>query len=175
MAMRYAVFKQEQFKQPHYNVGSVHAADAEMALLNARDVFGRRPNAVSMWVAPESAIFARTAEQLAEIGDHTSEPFSHANEFAIQTYCIFRKISQRRAMTYVGYVGEVIATNCDDALKKAIATYPADEVFVWWVVPKNAITATETGAEKSWFDPALDKSYRQQSYYNDATRSLKNK
>jgi ring-1,2-phenylacetyl-CoA epoxidase subunit PaaB len=36
----------------------VHAADAEMALQNARDLYTRRKEGVSIWVVPSSAIVA---------------------------------------------------------------------------------------------------------------------
>lgn len=42
----------------HKHVGSVHAADAEMALINARDLYTRRSEGVSLWVVPASAIVA---------------------------------------------------------------------------------------------------------------------
>jgi ring-1,2-phenylacetyl-CoA epoxidase subunit PaaB len=34
----------------HKHVGSLHAADAEMAIENARDVYTRRMEGVSIWV-----------------------------------------------------------------------------------------------------------------------------
>jgi ring-1,2-phenylacetyl-CoA epoxidase subunit PaaB len=42
----------------HKHAGSVHAADAEMALQNARDLYTRRKEGVSIWVVPSSAIVA---------------------------------------------------------------------------------------------------------------------
>ena len=39
---------------PHEHAGSVHAADAEQALQNARDVYARRGEAVSIWVVPSA-------------------------------------------------------------------------------------------------------------------------
>ncbi len=42
----------------HRHVGSLHAPDAEMALKNARDVYTRRNEGVSIWVVPSSAITA---------------------------------------------------------------------------------------------------------------------
>ncbi|TAF34236.1 MAG: 1,2-phenylacetyl-CoA epoxidase subunit B [Cytophagales bacterium] len=44
------VFVQSKAGQPHKHVGSVHAADQEMALQNARDVYARRNEGVSIWV-----------------------------------------------------------------------------------------------------------------------------
>ncbi|HHM21068.1 MAG TPA: 1,2-phenylacetyl-CoA epoxidase subunit B [Bacteroidetes bacterium] len=42
----------------HRHVGSVHATDGEMALENARDVYTRRMEGVSIWVVPSKEIIA---------------------------------------------------------------------------------------------------------------------
>jgi ring-1,2-phenylacetyl-CoA epoxidase subunit PaaB len=42
----------------HKHCGSVHAADSEMALQAARDVYTRRGEGTSIWVVPSAAITA---------------------------------------------------------------------------------------------------------------------
>lgn len=42
----------------HKHVGSLHAADAQMALENARDVYTRRQEGVSIWVVESKHIVA---------------------------------------------------------------------------------------------------------------------
>ena len=42
----------------HKHVGSIHAADAEMALQAARDTYTRRNEGLSLWVVPSAAIVA---------------------------------------------------------------------------------------------------------------------
>jgi ring-1,2-phenylacetyl-CoA epoxidase subunit PaaB len=42
----------------HKHVGSVHAADARMAMESARDTYTRRLEGVSLWVVPSAAIAA---------------------------------------------------------------------------------------------------------------------
>lgn len=42
----------------HKHVGSLHAADAQMALDNARDVYTRRQEGVSIWVVESKHIAA---------------------------------------------------------------------------------------------------------------------
>lgn len=42
----------------HKHVGSLHAADAEMAVENARDVYTRRSEGVSIWVVKSADIHA---------------------------------------------------------------------------------------------------------------------
>ncbi len=52
------VFVRSKAGLAHKHVGSVHAADAEMALENARDLYTRRGEGSSLWVVPSSAIVA---------------------------------------------------------------------------------------------------------------------
>jgi len=42
----------------HKHMGSLHAADAQMAIENARDVYTRRNEGVSIWVIPSDQITA---------------------------------------------------------------------------------------------------------------------
>jgi ring-1,2-phenylacetyl-CoA epoxidase subunit PaaB len=54
------VFTQGLAGAPFEHAGSLHAADAEQALQNARDVYARRGEAASLWVVPSAAITAST-------------------------------------------------------------------------------------------------------------------
>jgi ring-1,2-phenylacetyl-CoA epoxidase subunit PaaB len=47
----------------HQHVGSVHASDAEMALRNARDLYTRRGEGVSIWVVPAAGITASSPDE----------------------------------------------------------------------------------------------------------------
>lgn len=47
----------------HRHVGSLHAADAEMALENARDVYTRRQEGVSIWVVESKNITASNPKE----------------------------------------------------------------------------------------------------------------
>ena len=42
----------------HKHVGSLHAADAEMAIENARDVYTRRNEGISIWVVESKYLHA---------------------------------------------------------------------------------------------------------------------
>jgi ring-1,2-phenylacetyl-CoA epoxidase subunit PaaB len=161
---RWEVFKQDTPSKPHQAVGSVHAADPEHALLTARNVFARRPQAVSMWVAPASAIFSVTKEELAQRPTPNAEREARA---AISEYLIFRKTSHKRSMTFVDYVGELEATSPEHALKLAQERFTDAEALAWWIVPASSVTKSEESPEtvESWFAPAKDKTYKQQSYY----------
>ena len=52
------VFIRSQHGLAHKHVGSLHAPDAEMAINNARDVYTRRNEGVSIWVVRASDITA---------------------------------------------------------------------------------------------------------------------
>jgi len=47
----------------HQHVGSLHAPDAEIALRNARDVYTRREEGVSIWVTPSAEITASSPDE----------------------------------------------------------------------------------------------------------------
>jgi len=51
----------------HRHVGSLHAADATMALENARDVYTRRQEGVSIWVVESDQITASNPEKQGEL------------------------------------------------------------------------------------------------------------
>ena len=59
----YEVFVRSKRGLNHVHVGSVHAADADMALRHARDVYTRRNEGVSIWVVRSSAITASSPEE----------------------------------------------------------------------------------------------------------------
>jgi ring-1,2-phenylacetyl-CoA epoxidase subunit PaaB len=56
------VFVRSKQGLDHKHCGSLHAADAEMALTMARDVYTRRMEGVSIWVVPSAAITASAPE-----------------------------------------------------------------------------------------------------------------
>jgi len=53
----------------HKHVGSLHAADAEMAIENARDVYTRRNEGVSIWVVESKHITASSPSQSESLFD----------------------------------------------------------------------------------------------------------
>ena len=51
----------------HKHVGSLHAADAQMAIENARDVYTRRMEGISIWVVESKYITASNPEEAGEL------------------------------------------------------------------------------------------------------------
>lgn len=163
---RWEVFKQDTPRKPHQAVGSVHAPDAETALLTARNVFVRRPKAVSLWVTPADAVLARTREQLSADTDWQTPADPVESADPPQPYAVFTKSSQRRAMTFVDHIDTITAASPAHALAAAVTKHGGVEAaWVWWIVAEADLHRSEPDAADSWFDPALDKTYRQQSSY----------
>lgn len=157
---RYEVFKQDRPDGPFRNVGSVHAPDAELALMNARDVFARRPACVALWVVADAAFLRRTAEELA--GERGSRG-ERETEDSIQ-YAVFSKQSQRQAMTYVDYIGEVTARSPQEAIREATDSFGEDTGIVWWVCPAGAIVASDPD-ELPGLEAATGKLFRMPNQY----------
>lgn len=67
------VFIRSRTGLAHRHVGSVHAVDAEMALQNARDVYTRRGEGLSIWVVPSSAITASNPDDKGELFDPAAD------------------------------------------------------------------------------------------------------
>src|SRR5216684_6049430 len=59
----YEVFVRGKRGLNHVHVGSLHAADDEMALHNARDLYTRRNEGVSIWVVRASDITASSPQE----------------------------------------------------------------------------------------------------------------
>lgn len=159
---RYEVFKQDRPGKPHESIGTVHAVDAEMALQNARDLFARRPKCHSLWVTPVTAITSMTAQELARDDSWRAaiDP-THPG----QTYLVFQKQTERRGMTFTAHVGEVTASSPAHALQCALDAFDQDEVFVWWVVPQTAVTASDENDIETLFAAPAEKLYRLPNQY----------
>ena len=63
----FEVFIRSKNGLEHRHCGSLHAADAEMALENARDVYTRRAEGVSIWVVESKYITASNPEENGEL------------------------------------------------------------------------------------------------------------
>jgi ring-1,2-phenylacetyl-CoA epoxidase subunit PaaB len=57
----------------HKHVGSLHAADATMAIENARDVYTRRQEGVSIWVVESKYIHASNPDEAESLYDPAND------------------------------------------------------------------------------------------------------
>lgn len=164
---RFMVFQQEGEGKPFVHNGTVHAPDAELAMLNARDVFARRPEATAMWVVPAEAIFTQTREQLLEsgTGDQSIK--------RLTGYYVFAKFSEQAQCQQVG---QVQAASPEAAVRVAIRQYGDKEVLWWWVFPASAVTESAAGDARSMFTTARDRTFTDQAEYPVVTmmRSIRN-
>lgn len=68
----------------HKHVGSLHAADREMALQNARDVYTRRNEGVSVWVVKSTDIAASAPDERdAFFAPAAEKTFRHPTYFQV--------------------------------------------------------------------------------------------
>ena len=78
------VFTQSAQGAPHEHAGSLHATDAEHALQNARDVYARRGEAISIWVVPSAAITASTPGDAGPFFDPAADkPYRHPQFYKV--------------------------------------------------------------------------------------------
>ena len=63
----YEVFIRSRSGLEHKHVGSLHAADARMAIEHARDTYTRRQEGVSIWVVRSSDIVASDPAEAEEL------------------------------------------------------------------------------------------------------------
>lgn len=78
------VFTQPAGGAPHEHAGSLHAPDAEIALQNARDVYSRRGEAVSIWVVPSGSITASAPEDAGPFFDPGNDkPYRHPQFYKV--------------------------------------------------------------------------------------------
>jgi ring-1,2-phenylacetyl-CoA epoxidase subunit PaaB len=156
---RFVVFLQSAINEPHQYVGSVHAPDAEMALMNGRDVFVRRPECISLWIVAASAILAKTAEELAK------EPLPEASDTSlpVETYLVFQKLTHKG--TFV-YRRDVEASSPQDAMRQGVDS----SALATWVFPVRCVERSEPRDAAPMFAPAHDKTpFRDQAEFRITT------
>ena len=66
----------------HIHVGSVHAADPEAAVQNARDTYTRRSEGVSIWVIPSAMVHASDDSE-AMFAPFEDKPYRHPTFYEI--------------------------------------------------------------------------------------------
>ncbi len=68
----------------HVHAGTVHAPDAELAMQNARDLFTRRSEGVSLWVVKSTDITASDPDERDSLFDPAADKtFRHPTDFEL--------------------------------------------------------------------------------------------
>ena len=80
----YEVFVRSKHGLTHKHVGSVHASDNEMAMENARDLYTRRSEGVSIWVVPSDTITASASDEKEVLFDPSEDKiYRHASFYEL--------------------------------------------------------------------------------------------
>ena len=77
------VFVRQRRGMSHVHAGSLHAPDAETAVQNARDVYTRRLEGVSIWVVPSTALTAFDPADAADYIGANEKPYRYATYYEI--------------------------------------------------------------------------------------------
>jgi ring-1,2-phenylacetyl-CoA epoxidase subunit PaaB len=77
------VFIRQKRGLSHVHAGSLHAPDADAALLAARDVYTRRVEGVSIWVVAASDIVASDPDDAEPFFESIEKPYRHATHYDI--------------------------------------------------------------------------------------------
>jgi ring-1,2-phenylacetyl-CoA epoxidase subunit PaaB len=78
------VFVRSAHGLAHKHVGSLHAADPEMALQNARDVYTRRNEGASLWIVRASDIVATHPEDREALFTAAEDkPYRHPTHYTV--------------------------------------------------------------------------------------------
>ncbi|MBR7889522.1 1,2-phenylacetyl-CoA epoxidase subunit B [Marinomonas sp. A79] len=80
----FEVFIRSKHGLNHKHVGSVHAVDAEMAIENARELYTRRNEGVSIWVTPSASITATASDEKEALFDPSEDKvYRHASFYEL--------------------------------------------------------------------------------------------
>ena len=140
----------------HVHSESVHAPDAETALLNARDAYLRRVEGVSLWVVP--------ADKVSKWESDSSDPAR--TDIAPRPAALWEVfVRHRRGLAHV-HAGSMEATGPYDAIEKARRVYVTrDKGVSVWVVPAASVYAADPEDAAALFEPFADKDYRYPTFY----------
>lgn len=90
----FEVFHQEKRGAHHEHVGCVHAPDASLALIFAKEQFGRRKKCVNLWVVRSADILAFDLEDEDMFANNPDKTYRDASGFKVMD-----KINKFKAQT----------------------------------------------------------------------------
>lgn len=171
---RYYVFEKPLEDGEFIHAGSVHASDPEMAILNARDVFARRPQRVALWVVRAEDIYSKTKEEIDRLDLSDVARLVGHEQPTGRLHHVFQKKSQKGVMTWVGSVS---GSGSEHAFQLAYQEHPNPDAAVWWIIPDAALSRTEGDMEAELLRSSPGKPFRHESHYPVRTmmRAIKQK
>ncbi len=98
----FQVFHQKKRGDQHQHVGIVHAPDSEMALIFAKEQYGRRQKCVNMWVVASANILAFSTEDDDIFSNATSPDkiYREAGGFKVMERVNRYKAQQKEKLKY---------------------------------------------------------------------------
>src|SRR5881397_3503333 len=89
------IFIRSQHGLAHKHVGSLHAPDAEMAVKNARDVYTRRNEGVSIWVVRSADVLPDARGSETSVTTRATSPlFDYALRFADSDLVLAQRLGE---------------------------------------------------------------------------------
>jgi ring-1,2-phenylacetyl-CoA epoxidase subunit PaaB len=153
---RWETFVRQNGGLAHVHSESVHAPDGETALLNARDVYLRRVEGVSLWVVPASEVHVWASDSAEEQREAVTAESALWEVF----------VRHRRGLAHV-HAGSIAASGAVDAINKARKIYVTRQEGVnVWVLPAASVYAADPGEAEALFEPFADKDYRYPTFYD---------
>ena len=152
---RYEIFVVERADRPPVHAGSVHASDDELALLNARDVFARRPDCLGLWAFRSEMMTSLTSEE-----PGSSRP-AEAPAAPKEPFLVFGKLGPKGVHTFLGVVQAGSAVEAFEEGRRAHGR----NVVAWWVVPQRWRLASTADDAGPMFEPSKAKPFRDQAFY----------
>jgi ring-1,2-phenylacetyl-CoA epoxidase subunit PaaB len=173
----YEVFHQKKEGAPFMYVGPVHAPEADVAFLFAKEQFSRRFACTGLWVVPTAAITvtayvgdqesaydtipALATETSAEPDESvTAEAAFAAGE---EDYDVFHLKKRGKAHQHVGKVRAASAADALQVAKAVFGALPGPVVNVW--VARSADFLCSDTADQDIWDTTPDKKYRDATAY----------
>ena len=170
----YEVFHQKKEGAPFIYVGPVHAPEADVAFLFAKEQFSRRFACTGLWVIPTSAITVSayvgdqesayaTIPAFDEATETVPEPdLTLAEEAAFdrgeEDYDVFHLKKRGKAHQHVGKVRAASPAEALQVAKAVFGAQPGPVVNVW--VARSADFLRSDEADKDLWDTTPDKKYR---------------
>jgi ring-1,2-phenylacetyl-CoA epoxidase subunit PaaB len=168
----YEVFHQKKAGAPFVYVGPVHAPEADMAFLFAKEQFSRRFACAGLWVVPTAAITltAYVGDQesaydtlplaAAPAGTVPDESVMEEASFAAgeEDYDVFHLKKRGKAHQHVGKVRAASAAAALQVAKAVFGAQAGPVVNVWVVRSADFLRSDE--ADQDIWDTTPDKKYR---------------
>ena len=148
---RFEVFVLGRHALQYKHSSSLHASDARHALLLARDVYFRRQEGVSLWVALSNSLQENGMPAVAV--REAAEP---------QQFELF--IQFKPGLDHL-HVASLLAESAPQALAQAESAFGAFPPGAVWALPSAALSCSEPEQRRLFIEPMASKPYRLPTFF----------